>query len=62
LVYYDYPISTRPLEGTNNKINAMKQQVYGFRYKEFFILKVMGIHLTKYAFAVKDGGLEIRAY
>lgn len=49
LAYYDYPISTGPLEGTNNKIKTMKRQAYGFRDKEFFILKIMGIHLTKYA-------------
>ena len=49
LAYYDYPISTGPLEGTNNKIKTMKRQAYGFRDKEFFKLKIMGIHLTKYA-------------
>ena len=30
LNYYDYPISTGPLEGTNNKIQTMKRQAYGF--------------------------------
>ena len=49
LAYYDYPISTGPLEGTNNKIKTMKRQAYGFRDKEFFKLKILGIHLTKYA-------------
>jgi transposase len=49
LAYYDYAISTGPLEGTNNKIKTMKRQAYGFRDKEFFKLKIMGIHLTKYA-------------
>ena len=49
LAYYDYPISTGPLEGTNNKIKTMKRQAYGFRDKEFFKLKIMAIHLTKYA-------------
>ena len=29
LNYYDYPISTGPLEGTNNKIQLMKRQAYG---------------------------------
>ena len=38
-----------PLEGTNNKIKTMKRQAYGFRDKEFFKLKIMAIHLTKYA-------------
>ncbi len=30
LAYYDYPISTGPLEGTNSKIKTMKRQAYGF--------------------------------
>ena len=49
LAYYDYPISTGPLEGTNNKIKTMKRQAYGFRDQEFFRLKILGIHLSKYA-------------
>ena len=31
LGYYDYRISTGPLEGLNNKIQTMKRQAYGFR-------------------------------
>jgi transposase len=49
LAYYDHPISTGPLEGTNNKIKTMKRQAYGFRDQEFFRLKILGIHQTKYA-------------
>ena len=49
LAYYDYPISTGPLEGTNNKIKTMKRQAYGFRDPEFLRLKILGIHETKYA-------------
>lgn len=49
LNYYDYPISTAPLEGTNNKIKTMTRQAYGFRDKEFFKLKIMALHQTKYA-------------
>lgn len=49
LAYYDYPISTGPLEGTNNKIKTMKRQAYGFRDREFFKLKIMAAHQTKYA-------------
>jgi transposase len=47
LAYYDYPISTGPLEGTNTKIQAMKRQAYGFRDYEFFKLKILAIHETK---------------
>ena len=49
LNYYDYPISTGPLEGTNTKIQLMKRQAYGFRDQEFFKLKILGLHETKYA-------------
>jgi transposase len=49
LAYYDCPISTGPLEGTNTKIQLMKRQAYGFRDHEFFKLKIFAIHRTKYA-------------
>jgi transposase len=49
LAYYDYRISTGPLEGTNNKIKTMKRQAYGFRDLEFFKLKILAIHEAKYA-------------
>jgi transposase len=49
LAWYDHPISTGPLEGTNNKIKTMKRQAYGFRDPEFLRLKILGIHETKYA-------------
>jgi transposase len=48
LAWYDYPISTGPLEGTNNKIKTMQRQAYGFRDPEFFRLKIMAIHEAKY--------------
>ena len=49
LAYYDFPISTGPLEGTNTKIKAMQRQAYGFRDKEFYKLKILGIHETEFA-------------
>lgn len=49
LNYYHYPISTGPLEGTNNKIQLMKRQAYGFRDHAFLKLKILGIHETKHA-------------
>ncbi|MDX2452698.1 transposase, partial [Desulfosarcina sp.] len=36
-------------EGTNNKIKTMKRQAYGFRDNQFFKLKIMALHETKYA-------------
>ena len=35
LNYYDYPISTGPLEGTNNKIKTLQKTAYGFRIWTF---------------------------
>lgn len=49
LNWYDYPISTGPLEGTNNKIKTMKRQAYGYRDSEFFHLKIYTLHETTYA-------------
>ncbi|GAB6194022.1 hypothetical protein JCM39068_37740 [Desulfocastanea catecholica] len=49
LAYFDFPISTGPLEGTNNKIKTLQKQAYGFREMDFFKLKILGLHETKYA-------------
>lgn len=49
LSFYDHPISTGPLEGTNNKIKTLQRQAYGFRDKEFFKLRIFALHQTKYA-------------
>lgn len=48
LAYYDAMITSGPMEGTNNKIKTMKRQAYGFRDQEFFKLKILAIHETKY--------------
>ncbi len=48
LAYYDAMITSGPMEGTNNKIKTMKRQAYGFRDREFFKLKILAIHETKY--------------
>jgi transposase len=49
LAYYDAMITSGPMEGTNNKIKTMKRQAYGFRDPEFFKLKILAIHETRYA-------------
>jgi transposase len=49
LAYYDAMITSGPMEGTNNKIKTMKRQAYGFRDQEFFKLKILAIHESKYA-------------
>jgi transposase len=49
LAYYDCPITTAALEGTNNKIKTMQRQAYGFRDQEFFKLKIYALHEATYA-------------
>jgi transposase len=49
LAYYDAMITSGPMEGTNNKIKTMKRMAHGFRDPEFFKLKVLAIHETRYA-------------
>jgi len=49
LAYYDYPISTGPLEGANDKIKTMNRQAYGFRDHQFFILKIYAHHESRCA-------------
>lgn len=48
LAWYDHPISTGPLEGTNNKIKTMKRQAYGYRDQEYFALKILALHHSKW--------------
>jgi transposase len=48
LNYFKFPISTGPLEGTNNKIRTMQRQAYGFRDHQFFKLKIYALHETRF--------------
>ena len=48
LNYFKFPISTGPLEGTNNKIRTLQRNAYGFRDHEFFKLKIYALHETRY--------------
>jgi transposase len=48
LAWYDVPISTGPLEGTNNKIRTLQRQAYRFRDRDYFILKIYALHMTRY--------------
>ena len=47
LAWYDHPISTGPLEGTNNKIKTLKRQAYGFRDQDYFKLKIKALHHSR---------------
>ncbi len=49
LNWYDHPISSGRMEGTNNKIKVLKRMAYGYRDMEFFKLRILAIHEAKYA-------------
>lgn len=49
LAWYDYPISTGPLEAVNNKIKLLNRQAFGYRNREFFELKLFALHNARYA-------------
>ena len=49
LAWYDYPISTGPLEAVNNKIKLCNRQAFGYRDPEFFQLKLFALHTSRYA-------------
>ena len=49
LNWYDYPISSGPMEGINNKIGSLQRMAYGYRDKEYFIAKLYALHLAKFS-------------
>lgn len=49
LAWYDYPISTGPLEAVNNKTRLLQRQAFGYRDSEFFQLKLYALHQARYA-------------
>ena len=49
LNWYDFRISTGPLEGINNKIGALQRMAYGYRDYDYFISKLYALHLAKFA-------------
>ena len=48
LNWFDYPISTGPLEGFNNKIKVLKRKAYGYRDMDYFALKIYALHEHRY--------------
>lgn len=48
IAWYDEPISTGPLEGTNNKIKLLQRRAYGYRNREHFRLRILTLHHTKH--------------
>jgi hypothetical protein len=49
LNYFDHPITTAQVEGTNNKIKVLKRQAYGFRDMHYFKLRIYNLHESRYA-------------
>jgi transposase len=48
LNWWTYPINNGRMEGTNNKIKTLSRQAYGYRDEDFFILKLLGLHESRY--------------
>ena len=51
LSWWQHPINNGRMEGTNNKIKTLNRQAYGYRDEEFFILKLLGLHESRYTLA-----------
>ena len=49
LNWYDFRISTGPLEGINNKIGALQRMAFGYRDHDYFVAKLYALHLSKFA-------------
>lgn len=48
LAYADYPITSAKLEGINNKIKTLTKRSYGFHDQDFFLLKLLSLHHSRY--------------
>lgn len=48
LNWWEHPISNGRMEGINNKIKVMLRQHYGLRDERFFVLRLLGLHETKF--------------
>jgi len=48
LAYADYPITSAKLEGINNKIKTLTKRSYGFHDQNFFLLKLLSLHHSRY--------------
>jgi len=48
LNWFEFRISTGPLEGFNNKIKVLKRKAYGYRDMEYFALKIYALHANRY--------------
>jgi transposase len=51
LNWWRHPINNGRKEGTNNKIKTLNRQAYGYRDEDYFILKLLGLHNSRYTLA-----------
>ncbi len=49
LNWWAHPINNGKMEGTNNKIKTLTRQAYGYRDEDFFILKLLALHESRYS-------------
>jgi transposase len=48
LNWWSHRINNGKMEGINNKIKTLTRQAYGYRDEEFFILKLLALHESRY--------------
>jgi transposase len=48
LAWYDFQISSGPLEGLNNKFGALQRIAFGYCGKDYFIAKLYALHFAKF--------------
>jgi len=48
LAYAKHPITSGRLEGSNNKIKTLTKRSYGFHDDDFFVLKLLSLHHSRY--------------
>ena len=44
LAYFEYRITSGPMEATNNKIRVLQRQTYGIRDRQYFKLNIKALH------------------
>ncbi len=49
LNYFNFPVTTGPVEGIDNKIKVLKRKAYGYRDVEYFKLRIYFLHESRYA-------------
>lgn len=48
LNWWRHPSNNGRMEGTHNKIRTLNRQAYGYRDEHYFILKLLGLHESRY--------------